>query len=322
MVKKISRFYVLRGLFFPLSLFSKIPLENYDIFFISTAGMGELITLRNYKKDKTFAYVHTILRASHKDEINWNLKNRYKNSLSKNTYLLATKIYRVLEKKAWKNLDHVIFNSELSLERAKDHNLIKEKSVEVIYPPIEIEKFSKLKTKKGDYFLYVSRINNPKRQDLLLKAWPEFVKKNPKEKLILAGNIENKKFFKEVQRLAQKTKNVEIRINPDEKEVLELYKNCKAVVFIPHKEDFGIVPFEALALGKHLIAIDEGGFVKLIENIPQYHKIKEKESEKETIKEINKALDKFLKSKIKPRKIKNIGNSTHKFKKKIKKVLE
>ncbi len=208
------------------------------------------------------------------------------------------------------------------MERAKEHNLLKNKSVEIIYPPIDIEKFSKLKTKKGDYFLYLSRINNPKRQDLLLKAWKEFVRKNPKEKLVLAGNIENKKFFEKVQKLAEETKNVEIRTNLNEKEFLELYKNCKAVIFIPYKEDFGIVAFEALALGKHLIAIDEGGFVKLIENIPQYHKIKEKESEKEAIKEINKTLDKFLKSKIKPRKIKNIGNSTHKFKKKIKKVLQ
>ena len=130
--KKISRFYVLRGLFFPLSLFSKIPLEKYDLFLISTAGMGELITLRNYKKGKTFAYVHTILRAAHKDEISWNLKNRYKNFLSKGVYLLATKIYRTLEKKAWKKIDYAIFNSELSLERAKEHNLLKNKSVEII----------------------------------------------------------------------------------------------------------------------------------------------------------------------------------------------
>ena len=214
-----------------------MPLREYDIFLISTSGMAELITFRNSIKGKTYAYVHTVLRDAHKDIVPWNLKHRHKNIFSKNIYLLAVKIYRIFERLAWKKIDYAIFNSELSLERAKKHKLLKNKKTTIIYPPIDIEKFSELKTKKGDYFLYLSRINNPKRQDLLLKAWKKFSEKHPKEKLMLAGNIENKKFFEKIQKLAEKTKNVEIIINPDEEKVLELYKNCKAVIFIPYNED-------------------------------------------------------------------------------------
>jgi glycosyltransferase involved in cell wall biosynthesis len=68
-------------------------------------------------------------------------------------------------------------------------------------------------------------------------------------------------------------------------------------------EDFGIVPFEALALGKPLIAVDKGGYTRLIEKIPQYYRIKELFSEDKMIKEINKTLEIFLKSNIKPKKI-------------------
>ena len=319
--KKLSRLHILRGLFLPISIFSKIPLEKYDKFLISTSGVGEFITFKNYKKGKTYAYIHTPLREASDEIVEWNLKNRHNNFLKKQIYLTAVKIYKIFEKKAWKKLDVVIFNSELSFERAQKHNLLKNKKTAIIYPPIDVGKLNKLKIKKGNYLLYLSRINNPKRQDLLLKAWAEFIKKHPKEKLILAGNIENKKFFEKVQKLAKKTKNVEIKINPNEKEVLELYKNCKAVVFVPYNEDFGMIPFEALALGKHLIAVNKGGFAKLIEKVPHYHQIKEKENEREMIKEINNAFEKFLKSKIKAKKIKNLGNNIHKFKKEIEKVL-
>ena len=319
--KKLSRLHILRGLFLPISIFSKIPLEKYDKFLISTSGVGEFITFKNYKKGETYAYTHTPLREASDEIVEWNLKNRHNNFLKKQIYLAAVKIYKIFEKKAWKKLDVVIFNSELSFERAQKHNLLKNKKTAIIYPPIDVKKLNKLKIKKGNYLLYLSRINNPKRQDLLLKAWAEFIKKHPKEKLILAGNIENKKFFEKVQKLAKETKNVEIKINPNEKEVLELYKNCKAVIFVPYNEDFGMIPFEALALGKHLIAVNKGGFAKLIEKVPHYHQIKEKENEREMIKEINNAFEKFLKSKIKAKKIKNLGNNIHKFKKEIEKVL-
>jgi len=208
-----------------------------------------------------------------------------------------------LEKIAWKKINKAIFISELGLDRARRNDLINGKPTKVIYPSINLKRFDDVKPKKGDYFLYVSRFNTPKRQDLLIKAWNIFSKNNPNEKLILAGYPENKKYFKRIKKIAEKSKNVLVKSKLNEEETLELFSNCKAVISVHFMEDFGITPFEALASGKPIIAMDIGGYIELLEKNPQFYKIKEASSKKGLIKEINIGLEKFLKSKIVPKRI-------------------
>jgi len=241
--QKISRMHILRGLFLIFGLFSKIPLEKYDKFLISTSGVGELIAFRNYKKGETYAYVHTPLREANEKIVKWNLENRHR-GFKKILYLGAVKIYRVFEKIAWKRIDHVIFNSELSQSRAEEHNLIKNKKNYVVYPPVEIPK--KGKVKKGDYFLYVSRINPPKRQRELIEAFNDFSEDYPDLKLILVGTPDNENYFNEISTLIKNKKNIEIISNLSDEELDKLYSNCLAGIFLGYQEDFGIVPLMIL----------------------------------------------------------------------------
>jgi len=208
------------------------------------------------------------------------------------------------------------------LERAKKRNLIKNKKFSVVYPPTDINRTEKIKTQRKNYFLYPSRINPPKRQDLLIKAWKIFSKKHPNEKLIIAGNLENKKYYQELKRLSEGFKNIEIKTNLNNNDFLKLYEESKAVIFVPFMEDFGIVPFEALSLGKPLIAVDKGGYYDLVKKIPQYYPIKEVYSEDKMIIEINKTLENFMKSRVKPKKITNLVSNTTNFINKISEILE
>tara|TARA_Y100000034_G_scaffold67954_1_gene81991 strand:- start:665 stop:1819 length:1155 start_codon:yes stop_codon:yes gene_type:complete len=324
-VQKLSRMHILRGLFLPISIFSKIPLEKYDKFLISTSGVAEFITFRNYKKSKTYAYCHTPLREANKKIVKWNLENRYKgNFIKKQIYLLSVKFYKIFEKKAWKKLDVIIFNSELSLSRAKEHNLLKKQKSYVINPLIDFSRFKKLKTKKSNTFIYISRLNPPKRQDLLLEAWSKFVNENQKYKLILVGNKDDKKYFDKLKKFQKKTRNVEIKLNVSNEELERLLENSCAGLFLGYQEDFGIVPLEIIMSGKPLIAVDEGGYVQLIKNHPLFHKIKEKHDRKKMVKEIVKELENFVKNKKKV-KVLSSGRKkikTQNFAKEIDKILE
>jgi glycosyltransferase involved in cell wall biosynthesis len=45
-----------------------------------------------------------------------------------------------------------------------------------------------------------------------------------------------------------------------EKELLDLYANCRGLICTAMDEDFGLTPLEAMASGKPVVAVDEGGF--------------------------------------------------------------
>jgi len=306
-VKKLSKLHLMRGLFLLISLFKKIPLKEYDKFLISTSGVGEFITFRNYKKGQTHSYIHTPLREANKKIVKWNLENRYRSFFKKQIYLVAVKVYRIFEKRAWKKLDVIIFNSELSESRAKEHSLIKNQKTCIIPPPISFSKFKKAKTKTGKVFVYVSRLNPPKRQDLLIEAWKLFSEKNKGYKLILIGTPDNKKYHEKLLNLSKEEKSIEIKSNVSNKELKKLISESFAGLFLGYQEDFGIIPLEIISAGKPLLATDEGGYVKLIKDHPLFHKIKERHNSKEMIEEIAKELGNLVKenySKIIPRKIK------------------
>lgn len=300
--RRFSRSNISRGLFLLNCLFSKIPVEKYDLFLVSTSGVAEFIVFGNHKPGKTYAYVHTPLRDADEEIIKWNLKNRHKDFLSKLSYKTAVNFYKFLEKKAWKKIDFAIFNSSLSVERAKKRNLIGNKKIKIVYFPPEIKKIKK-NSKNKNYFLYPSRINKPKRQEVLIKTWNIFTKDHPNEKLIIAGSMEDRKYYEKLKKLIKNQKNIEIKCNLKDDEFLKLYQECKAVIFIGFIEDYGLIPFEALAFGKSLIAVDKGGYFDLIKDIPQYYPIKENLEETIFIKNIINSLNNFLKSKIKPKKI-------------------
>lgn len=47
-------------------------------------------------------------------------------------------------------------------------------------------------------------------------------------------------------------------------QLIDIYKNCRAVIFAAEQEDFGLVPVEAMAVGKPVIANAQGGVLESV----------------------------------------------------------
>jgi glycosyltransferase involved in cell wall biosynthesis len=158
----------------------------------------------------------------------------------------------VLDSRSADRVDAFIANSEVIRERIRRYY---RRDATVIYPPIDTAGIEPSES-TGDYYLMVGRIVRAKRPETVVKAFEDLGKplkiagSPANEPAIGAGTMDR------VRSLAGS--NVELLgFVPDEKKV-ELLQNAKAVVYVPVREDFGMVPIEALAAGTPVIAADEG----------------------------------------------------------------
>ncbi|MFZ1548021.1 MAG: glycosyltransferase family 4 protein [Candidatus Nitrotoga sp.] len=126
----------------------------------------------------------------------------------------------------------------------------------VIYPPVEISKFT-LCENKEDFFLTASRLVPYKKIDLIAEAFTAM----PERRLVIIGD------GPEMQKVRAKagTNVTVLGYRPDD--VLRDYmQRAKAFVFAA-EEDFGITPLEAQACGTPVIAYGKGGVLETIRGL-------------------------------------------------------
>lgn len=147
------------------------------------------------------------------------------------------------------NPDHFVAISEHIRQRIKDTY---HRTSDVIYPPVDTSLFQTSYSDDG-YYLVVSAFVPYKRVDLAVEAFNRLG-----ERLVVVGDGPEARHLQSIAK-----RNIEfVGWQPDEK-LKEYYSNCKALIF-PGEEDFGIVPLEAMATGKPVIAFAKGGALETV----------------------------------------------------------
>jgi len=126
---------------------------------------------------------------------------------------------------------------------------------EVVYPSIDSIFFSDGEFEKRDTktVLYVGRFVALKRQDFLLSAFERIKREVPEAKLVITGFVDprHRDYYEHVKEvyesLRDKLKDVELIPNPDDKTLLELYREAKVYTHPRVGEHFGMAPVEALS---------------------------------------------------------------------------
>ena len=142
-----------------------------------------------------------------------------------------------------------IANSHNVAERIKRHY---GRESSVVHPPVEWQAFEASEGDEG-FYLMVTAFAPYKRVDLAIQAANRL---KISLKIIGTGQEEDA-----LRRLAGPT--VEFLGSKTDEGVRECYGKCTALLF-PGEEDFGIVPLEAMASGKSVIAYGKGGVLETV----------------------------------------------------------
>jgi glycosyltransferase involved in cell wall biosynthesis len=128
------------------------------------------------------------------------------------------------------------------------------REAQVIHPPVDCQRFTAPRdSTPSDFYLMVTAFAPYKRVDLAVEAFGRLGRP-----LRIVGGGQDERKLK-----SQLPANVKFLGPRSGSELVEMYARCRALVF-PGEEDFGIVPLEAQACGRPVIAFGKGGATETV----------------------------------------------------------
>ncbi len=235
---------------FPLAI-EQFDLSAYDLVLSSSHAVAKGVLTGPAQLH--VAYVHTPMRYA------WELQHDYlrqsgldkglKGALAR--YLMHR--LRLWDLRTVNGVDRFIANSDYVAKRIRK---IYRRASDVVYPPVDVERF-RLQTNKRDHYLAVSRFVPYKHTETIVDAFVGM----PDKKLVVIGDGPGLKAAQ-----ARATANVTL-LPPQPFEVLQQHmRDARALIFAP-EEDFGITPVEAQAAGTPVIAYGAGGVLETVRDL-------------------------------------------------------
>ncbi len=241
---KLHRLYLP---FMPLAI-EQLDVSNYDLVISSSHAVAKGVL--THAEQIHVCYCHSPMRYA------WDLYHQYLEESNLKTGLKGWFAKYFLHKiRIWdyttaNRVDYFIANSHYIAKRIKK---VYGRDSVVIYPPVDTDKFS-LHIDKEDFYLTASRFVPYKKIDIIAEAFA----KMPNKKLIIIGDGPD---FKRISSKA--TENVVFMGYQTSDVMVDHMQRAKAFIFAA-KEDFGIIPVEAMACGTPVIAYGAGGCLETV----------------------------------------------------------
>lgn len=221
-------------------------LSDYDIIISSSHSCAKGIITK--PETMHICYCHTPMRYA------WDNWHQYIDQYKMNPIIKHIGKKRIHKIRMWDKLsadraDYFIANSNTTKRRIEKYY---KRPSTVIHPMINKRDY-RIAEKTGGYFLAVGRLIPYKKFDLIVET---FNKNGLPLKIAGTGIMEE-----DLRKVAKG--NIEFLGYVNDKKLQNLYRECEALIF-PQVEDFGITPLEAMASGRPVIALEEGGALDTI----------------------------------------------------------
>lgn len=231
----------------PLAL-EALDLSGYDLVISSESGPTKGVITA--PETAHLCYCHSPMRYI------WDQYHIYRSQAGWMTRLMMPILahaLRIWDQSSAARVDHIVANSDFVRRRiAKSWG----REATVVHPPVDLDVFTpQAGVQPGNFYLYVGELVSYKRVDLLIDAFNE----NGRKLVIIGDGGERDALEKRA------TGNIVFHGRATFDELREHYARCRALLF-PGVEDFGIVPLEAMASGRPVIAYARGGALETVKD--------------------------------------------------------
>ena len=267
--KKIPlTYYHFYWLYFLVATFQKTS-KVYDRIIYSCCAHSKLIQVKSSNKIQSIVYYHTPTRYLYDGLMD--PEDMKLGRITKFIFQVINYFIKPLDKlgvNRIKKLNAKVYSNSTYTQQ----NILKfyDQDSSVLFPPVTLKKNQDIKRDNkilaSSYFLYHGRVSFQKRVDIAIEACLI-----AKKSLVISGNIQDQSIKNRLTKIIERYTSVDptleglitFRGRTTDLELQELFKNCSALLF-PPREDFGIVPIEAMTNGIPVLAFNQGGALDYI----------------------------------------------------------
>lgn len=221
----------------------RVRLEDADVVLSSSYAFAHRLRSRNGAP--RVCYCHSALRFA------WSMTESYReqragNPLSGAAFEALAATMRRSDKRSARPVREYLTQSPFTAGQIEGFY---ERPVEVIGAPVDCTVFHPGRDEPEDYYLFCGRLIEPYKQvGIAIEAF-----RRTGQRLVVAGDGPD---FERLRAAAPA--NVEFLGHVADDVLVPLMQRCQALVF-PSRDDFGLIPVEAMACGRPVLAYADGG---------------------------------------------------------------
>jgi glycosyltransferase involved in cell wall biosynthesis len=236
-------------------LTQSLDLNGHESLVVVSEGLGNLVAMRS--RIPVSCVCLTPLKVVYDDFS----RERFLASRKRPLHSVALNLYRAFDRYTWGAYERVFCNSEEVRRRLLSAGLVEAERLEVAHHGVDADQFRQT-GERQPFFLVPGRIMWQKNAELAIEAWLRFKPRSEGPlRLVIAGMVDAKSrpYVEQLRGQAGGRADIEFIESPSDQELIRLYQTCLAVVFPAMNEDWGLVPLEAMACGKPVLATARGG---------------------------------------------------------------
>ncbi|HSP54344.1 MAG TPA: glycosyltransferase family 4 protein [Dehalococcoidia bacterium] len=230
-------------------------IKSYDALMISSEGIGNLLSFR-VRGVPQICLCHTPLKVAYDAYHRERWLRMQQPGLATRA---GVRLFTLVDRLTWRRYNRIFCTGREVERRLLNAGLARPGQIAIAHPGVDVDTLRPT-GRREPFFLWLGRIKWWKNPELAIEAFREYRRSGGDMRLTVAGVVDDgsRSYFQGLK-AAYGGPDVNFIVPSGDDQLHDLIDRSTAVLCTTPNEDWGIVPLEAMAFGKPVIAVDRGG---------------------------------------------------------------